>query len=632
MHPRTACTIIALAFMSSTVMAELKVPSIFSDHMVLQRDMPVPVWGWADPGAQVHVRLEGVPGASHRVRADKEGRWVIELTPMQASSSPRSLVIETVPTSRQYEPERITIDDVLVGEVWVCSGQSNMEWKLSWCQQENIDTSTADHDVIRMYTAQHVSLPEPQDDVVGSWVPCDAEHAPDLSAVAYYFGRDLQNHLDVPIGLVLVSWGGSAAEAWTTRETLESMPETRPIIDRFEGASVEDADASAFTSITHDDSDWSVAELPSMFKDQGHDIDGTIWYRRHIEIPERWKDRELELTLGPIDDEDITWFNGWVVGRTGNWQAPRNYAVPAELVKPGPGLLTIRVTDHQGPGGFVGTPEQMRIGPVDDPADRRSLAGSWVLQPSSRPHVRPMSANHRPSHLYNGMLHPVIPYAMRGVIWYQGESNVGRAAQYEILFQAMIEDWRAKWGQGDFPFYFVQIAPYNYGAPEACSELRESQAAALSLPNTGMVITMDVGNPKDIHPKAKIPVGNRLARMARSDVYGHDVLSRAPTYCCSELVDHEFILEMEGECLPLSTLDGEPPSHFLLAGDDHVFHPATAVIDGNTIRLSSDAVPYPVAARYAWTDDAEPNLAGGCGLPVGPFRTDEWPRVTDGLH
>ncbi len=623
----TACVVLSLVH---SARAALELPSIFSDRMVLQQGREVPVWGRALPGEQVRVTLEGVDGATARARADASGRWMVRLPALAASSTPRNLRIRTMPVSRNLEPEERVVTDVLVGEVWLCSGQSNMQWTLDRCGQSDIDLSAADHAQIRMFNAAMTSVPEPQDDVEGAWVVCDRSTAPGFSAVAYYFGRSLQRSLDVPIGLIHASWGGSTAEAWTTRSTLESMPETGPILERFARMSVPDPDTEDFTSILHDDAEWETVVLPSTFADQGHDIDGVIWYRLHFDLPRAWDGRELEVTLGPIDDADVVWLNGFKIGETMNAGADRRYLVPPVLARPGPSLLTVRVSDFGGIGGFTGPVPKLRMGPVDAPGDRRMLTGPWLMQVSERPFVRPMSANHRPAHLYNGMINPLVPFGIRGAIWYQGESNVDRADQYSTLFPAMIEDWRAAWGQDAFPFYYVQIAPYDYGRPLECAELREAQGDALRLPATGMVITMDVGDPRDIHPVAKEPVGERLALLARADVYGQDVVARAPVLRGTEVEGAALILRFEGVCLPLETLDGAVPTHFELAGADRIFHPATASVDGESIRLTCDAVSEPVAARYAWSDDAEPNLAGACGLPVGPFRTDEWPRSTAG--
>ena len=610
--------------------AELQLPSFFADHMVLQQKKPVPIWGWTSPGRKVHVELGGGEGyfGSHFVRADDSGYWIVHLPPMEASSRGRSLTISTIETDGTVLEERV-FDDVLIGEVWICSGQSNMEWKLEWCGQSDIDTTTADHEQLRMFTARQTSEPQPKTDVEGSWVVCTPENAPGLSAVAYYFGRDLQRELNVPIGLINTSWGGSSAEAWTSLDALASMDETRPILKRFERLSMPDPDTPEFASLILDDRDWEPVTLPSMFKDQGEDLDGVVWYRRHLQIPEDWNNRELELTLGAIDDSDRTFLNGQLIGTGSDWQAPRRYVIPPALIRSGPAVLTVRVQDLHGLGGFSGRPDDMRIGPADGSDARMDLSGAWVRQISQRPMQQQVGANHRPAHLANGMLAPFVPYAFQGVIWYQGESNVTRAAQYELLFSAMIRDWRTRWGGDEFPFYFVQIAPYDYGMPMECAELREAQAAALRLPSTGMVVTMDVGNPKDIHPVAKQPVGARLALLARRGAYGHDVVAEAPSRAEMKVDGDTVALRFTGKCLPLTTRDGEAPTHFEVAGDDQVYHPATARIENDMVFVRSDAVPAPVAVRYGWHDAAEPNLSGACGLPVGPFRSDRWPRVTD---
>ncbi|MAB83150.1 MAG: hypothetical protein CMJ24_06905 [Phycisphaerae bacterium] len=629
MHSRHAVVICGSLLLAPSALAELGVPSIFTDHMVLQQGKETPIWGWAEPGTHVQVKLDGVDGAAARVRTGADGRWTVQLPAMEASSTPRDLVIRTRPASENIASERIVVNDVLVGEVWICSGQSNMEWTLEWCGQSDIDTSTADHELLRMFTARKTSMPDPQGDVVGDWVVCGPETAPGLSAVAYYFGRELQRALDVPVGLIHTSWGGSTAEAWTTRSSLDSMEETRPILERFDAGDDADPDTRQFTSITFDDTHWPTTVIPSMFHEQGHDIDGSIWYRHHFDVPKAWDGRALEVQLGSIDDADRTWFNGLLIGQSGRTEIDRRYIVPGSVVRSGPGLLTIRVTDYEDAGGFRGPVSRMRIGPIDSPGDRRMLTGSWLTKVSDRTLVRPMNMNHRPEHLYNGMIHPLVPYGVRGVIWYQGESNVGRADQYSTLFPAMIRDWRAAW-KAELPFFFVQIAPYDYGRPLECAELREAQADALKLPATGMVVTMDIGDPDDIHPLAKEPVGRRLALLARRDVYGHDVIARAPTLLRAEAKGSVFVLEFQGACMPLKTADDAAPVHFELAGDDRVFHPAGVVLKEGRIHLESDKVAAPVAARYAWDDDAETNLIGDCGLPLAPFRTDSWPRVTTG--
>jgi sialate O-acetylesterase len=628
---RFMLTLVMFACCTAAHAAELRMPSVFSDHMVLQQGKPVPIWGWTNPGRKVHVELGGGAGyyGSHFVRADESGHWICHLPPMEASSRPRSLTINTIETDGSVLEERV-FTDVLIGEVWICSGQSNMEWKLEWCDQSDIDTTTADHDQLRMFTAPHVSVPQPRTDVDGSWVVCNRENAPGLSAVAYYFGRDLQRELDVPIGLIHTSWGGSSAEAWTSLDRLASMEETRPILTRFERMSMPDPDTPGHTSLILDDRDWEPVALPSMFKEQGEDLDGVVWYRHHFQIPEEWNDRELELTLGAIDDSDRTYLNGQLIGQGSDWRAPRRYMIPPALVRSGPAVLTVRVQDLHGLGGFSGEPKDMRLGLAGEDDGRIDLSGSWVRRISDRPMQQQVGHNHRPAHLANGMLAPFVPYAFQGVIWYQGESNVTRAAQYELLFPAMIEDWRERWGGDAFPFYFVQIAPYDYGMPMQCAELREAQAAALRLPATGMVVTMDVGNPKDIHPVAKQPVGERLALLARRDAYGQDVVAEAPSMGDMTVDGDTVTLRFTGRCLPLSTRDGSAPTHFEVAGEDQVYHPATARIDGDTVVVRNDAVPAPIAVRFAWHDAAEPNLSGACGLPVGPFRSDRWPRVTDG--
>jgi sialate O-acetylesterase len=438
--------------------------------MVIQRDQDVPVWGWADAGEKVVVEM-----ADQRAEttADDAGQWRVQLGP-QPAGGPHELAVVGTNT--------IVINDVLVGEVWVCSGQSNMQWSVSASSDSVEEIAAAIQPRLRMFTVQRVPHDTPQDDCEGSWAVCTPETVGGFSAVGYYFARTLVGHLQVPIGMLHTSWGGTRCEAWTSDKALQANSDFQPILDR-----------------------------------------------------------------------------------------------------------------------------------------RATTAAK----------------QHRAAALYNGMVNPLIPYAIRGAIWYQGESNLARAYQYRTLFPTMINDWRARWGQGEFPFLFVQLAPFRYNGQDQrhCAELWEAQLLTLNLPNTGMAVTNDIGNLRDIHPKNKQDVGRRLALWALAKTYdvkirGKELVCSGPLYESMEVVGDTIRLNFTAVGGGLVSRDGKPLTDFAIAGKDQQFLPATALIDGDQIVVHSPAVAQPVAVRFAWYDSAQPNLANRAGLPASAFRTDDWPAVT----
>ena len=472
---RTYVAALALVLLTSAAVpaaAKVKLSAIFADHMVLQRDREVPVWGWAAPGEAVHVRLDD---QQQQTTADADGHWKVQL-PSHAAGGPHQLVVEAGDNRRQ-------IDDVYFGEVWVASGQSNMQFTLSKSVNSTTEIAAANWPQLRLFTVPMNAAAEPQNDCQGQWQVCSPETVANFSAVGYFFGRDLYQALKVPVAILHTSWGGSSAEAWVSREALVSREELKPTLERMGD-----------------------------------------------KIP----------------------------------------------------------------------------------------------------------ANHRATQLYNGMLAPIIPYGIRGAIWYQGESNVGRAAQYAVLFPALIQDWRARWGEGDFPFYFVQLAPFRYGKadPELCAELWDSQFKTLrTTPNTGMAVTTDITVLNNIHPPNKQDVGKRLALWALAKTYGRKKLVfSGPLYQSAEAEDGKLRIHFEDIGSGLATRDGQPPSEFTIAGADRKFVPAQAKIDGDAVVVWSEAVAAPAAVRMGWHDTAQPNLINREGLPASPFRTDDWPLKTAGQY
>lgn len=451
---------------ASVAQADVRLAKIFGSQMVLQRDIPAPIWGWADPGEEVTVTIGDTKAAA---TADAEGKWSVKL-PAMAAGEPRVITVAGKNT--------ITLEDVLVGEVWVCSGQSNMAMSVGSSNNAQEEIAAADYPAIRLFTVGRKPAESPLDDCSGAWTACSPQSVAGFSAVGYFFGRKLHQELDVPIGLVNCSWGGTIAEAWTSHEALTGEPDFEPILER-----------------------------------------------------------------------------------------------GAEF-KPG-------------------NPNQA-------------------------------------SNLFDGMLHPIIPLGIRGAIWYQGESNCARAKQYRKLFPTMISDWRNQWGQGDFPFLFVQLAPFRYGHdPAFLAELWEAQLSTLSLPNTGMAVITDIANLTDIHPKNKQDVGLRLALWALGETYGQDIVYSGPLYDSMSVEDSKVCLRMKHVGGGLVARGG-PLTHFTIAGQDGAFQEATAVIDGDAIVVSAAGVDKPLAVRFGWSQEAEPNLFNAEGLPASPFRTDDLPMLTEG--
>ena len=638
---------------------DVRLPAIFSDHMVLQRDQPIPVFGTADPGGEVVVMLGE---AQAEATADDEGRWQAELPAMEAGG-PYELVVAGADTVR--------FTDVLIGEVWVASGQSNMEWRLDQTNQGEAAIASADRFQIRLFDVAHDVSASPLSDVreTEGWMAASPETVPTFSAVAYYFGRMLEDSLDVPIGLISTNWGGTRAEAWTSREGLEGFPSFQGQIEELEAGSggdpeapfdslyarmtadyqekIRDLDAGYTDSTTWADADvmtsgWATMTLPTAWEAAGLDsLDGVVWFRKAVTLPTDWASEDLTLHLGPVDDMDSTWVNGKLVGSTGNWETPRNYAVPASATQPGLNTIAVRVMDTAGEGGFRGEPDSLRLERGDGAT--LPLAEPWHyqvgldLQNEQMPSLPPRPQDF-PTVLYNAMLQPLIPYGIRGAIWYQGESNAGRAYQYRSLFAEMIRDWRAQWDQGDFPFLFVQLA--NFMAPQtdpgeesAWAELREAQTMALDLPNTGMAVTIDIGEADDIHPRNKTDVGERLARWALANTYGKsDLVYSGPLYREMKQEGDSIRLLFDHAESGLMTPDGAPPKGFAIAGADSAFVWAEARIDGDAVVVSSPDVQRPVAVRYGWANNPEANLYNAAGLPASPFRTDSWLGVTKGVE
>ena len=632
----------------------LQLPKILGDHMVLQQKSFAKIWGWAEPEQVVKVTTSW-NDKTYRVVTDRQGNWQVSVSTGKAGG-PYTVTI-------QADVTRV-LEDILLGEVWICSGQSNMEWPLSRAETAAEEIPVSDYPDIRLFTVEkHLGM-HPETDLNGSWELCSPETAGSFSAVGYFFGKNLHQELGVPVGLVNTSWGGTPSESWTSRETLSTFGDFNEQLEALYGTSDAEMEEARkeqvrieamvkkqldfenqenigfkeeWMNVEFDDSEWKNMTCPAEWSsvEEIGMLDGVVWMRTGIKIPDKWIGSALSLELGPIDEMDITYINGVEVGTSriiNNWNVPRYYQVPASLVTSGELQLAIRIVNTNAEGGIFGHPEQLKIYPVENKEETPVLlGGSWKYKIAYRfPEVPAMINSHTPSVLYNGMLHPLRNMAIKGAIWYQGESNQTRAMQYRTIFPGMIEDWRATWNQGDFPFYFVQIAPYNYGQGETSVELREAQFLTLSkVKHTGMAVTMDIGNPDDIHPTNKRDVGQRLALWALAKDYGKDVVYSGPLYREQTIEGNKIRIHFNYIGTGLEAKGG-PLTHFEIAGEDQVYHPANAVIDGETVVVSAAEVALPVAVRYGWSNTAEPNLCNAEGLPASSFCTDSWKRITEG--
>ncbi len=657
MRPGMATALLAF-LLASALSAQIKLPAMFSDNMVLQRQIKIPVWGTAPAGSKVTVQLQQ---QTKTARADAAGKWRVNLEAMPAGG-PHQLAIMSADT--------ITLNNVMIGEVWLCSGQSNMEMPLvsTWAKVDNFEAevAAANFPELRLFIAKRAKSTRPREDVESEgWKICDPTSVKDFSATAFFFGRHLQQKLGVPVGLMQSAWGGTVVEAWTSGASLKTMPDIASFVHALETttrdsifdskifemklqewyAALEAKDAAtqgqrAWSSAEYDDFAWPVMNLPQKWERAGlPSFDGLLWYRKTVTLPEAFAGQSLTLELGPIDDYDWTFFNGVQIGTTPSYNALRRYQVPRELVRPGKNLIAIRVLDTGGDGGLYGRPEQLKL--MKDSTASIALAGEWrykmglPLQDLPLPPSAPTSPN-RPTVLYNAMIAPLVPYALRGAIWYQGESNAGRAYQYRELFPLLIKDWRKQWQQGDFPFLFVQLA--NFRAQNAdpidddWAELREAQTMTLALPNTGMAVTIDIGDANDIHPGNKQDVGNRLALNARALVYGEKIAYSGPKYKTMKIEGNRIRLSFEHASEGLKAKNDEELQGFAIAGADKKFVWANAKIEGNTVVVSAASIAQPVAVRYAWSINPRCNLYNKAGLPALPFRTDAWPEVTRTAH
>ena len=623
--------------------AQLRIPAFFSSGMVLQQQKTNRVWGWAAPGQLVQVEFMG---KNYPAFADAQGEWQVFLQPARAGNGGQMRI--------SAGTEKMQLDDILLGEVWICSGQSNMEWKMNWIGDTyREEMQTAKNDQIRYVTFEKAFANTPQKEakIESPWASISPGSLPECSAVAYFYARYLQQKLQVPIGLIITSWGGTPAESWTSFEALHPFPhytdtyirKIKPL-DLPEAARQQQKNREAYLQtlrdkqtdiqralqFDYDDSQWQQVEMPKSWEQQGlGNLDGVMVYRFSFELSAAQAGKEAILQLPAIDDADSTYLNGKWIGSDSQWNVPRQYVVPKGLLRKGKNILAIRVQDNAGGGGLADQPDKFRLVVQFRSIPLTGKARFQWFASLEQVDTGPGPMQVQPGVLYNAMIAPLLPLSIRGAIWYQGESNADRAMEYRTLFPTMIQDWRNRWGQGDFPFLFVQLSSYGKlrtePAPSNWALLREAQAMTLALPQTAMAVTIDVGDPNDIHPKQKKEVGERLAGEALRMVYGQqEGVTAGPRLVVQRIQGSQIILEFDRNGGGLVARGGAL-QHFAVAGADKKFYWAEAKIEGTQVILSSKQVPAPIAVRYAWAESpVSANLFNLEGFPAEPFRTDDW--------
>ena len=623
------------------------VSPMFSDNMVLQRGRPDPVWGWAKPGDVVQVEFAG---HTAKATAGADGRWEVKIQP-PAPGGPYTLKITGPDRSVEFH-------EVLVGDVWLCGGQSNMELGLGLVNNAAEEIKNANHPEIRLFLVNHNVAYSPAKIPDGTWKICSPETIGKdgwggFSAVAYFFGRRLQQDIHTPVGLIEDCVGGSLVESWMSPATLRKVGGNDEKLDAIERLAVKGAPpygsflmhwldeydigiSNQWASPAVDDSGWQVVQIPGAFQELGlADVPCVCWFRKEIVLPDPLPSGAATIHLGWVEKMETTYINGHQVGISSWVEHNRDYDISAGLLKPGTNLVALRIFKWKSKDSFLSKPDLLRleVGKTSIP-----LAGEWKgkLSFNARPpHPMPLDYENYPTMpavLYLGMIAPVVPLTIKGVIWYQGEANFTQAYRYRTLLPTMIDNWRDSFGQRDLPFYIVGLPAFmqRRSAPgtDGWAELREAQAlTAKDVPDCGLTTTVDTGDADDIHPKNKVPVGDRLAYCALAQTYGEKIPWQGPTYVSTKPQPGALKLNfkhVEGGLV----VKGDKLGEFSVAGKDRKWHWAEAKIEGDSVIVSSPEVPNPVAARYAWQANPLATLYNGAGLPAVPFRTDDWPEST----
>ncbi len=633
---------VLLSFASAATNAALPFLSpLFGEHMMLQRGKTNRLWGWAKPGEEIRI---AIAGQEIFAVTGRDGRWQAEFIPPPAGG-PYVLKIDG--------PQSLEFRDVLVGDLWLCSGQSNMEVGLTRALHGEEDAKAANFPNLRLFRVAQKAAYNPAAVPQGSWQVCAPEiftTGGGFSAVAYYFGRKVHQETGIPIGLISDAVGGSPAESWMSPAALGAFPEFKPLLAETERLQKLDGPVYGnFVMHWYDEfdrgvaGDWGNAELDvtgwkSVSLKEGFaqlgvaSTPAVVWFRREIILPDPLPTGQAKLLLGVIEKMDTAFINGKWIGASAWVENPRAYNVPADALHPGRNIVAIRVLKTAPDGGFRSPADTLKLTLSD--GTTIPLEGEWhatISVDAKPPHPLPLGYENwptMPTVLYQGMLQPIAPIALTGALWYQGEGNFQRAAQYRTLLPALIADWLSLFGQPNLPFYIVSLPAFmqrrDKPGTDGWTDLREAQAlTAATIPHTGIAITIDTGDANDIHPKDKLPVGERLALLALKNHYGKNIVAEGPTFARFEKIANTIQVHFTHTDGGL-VVKGEKLGEFSLAGADHVWHWADAKIDGDTVIVSSPAVPEPVAVRYAWQANPLATLYNGAGLPAAPFRSDNW--------
>lgn len=617
----TLSVLLLSVIMSAQTPAKVRLPKLISDSMVLQRDVDLDIWGWSDPGTWITVRFNG---GYYETKTGEDGRWTVTLPPQKAGGP------------YIMEVNEITIRDVLVGDVWLCSGQSNQETPIHRLVELFPEINRSDNNMIRHYKVPTQDSKEAlQEEIAGNavWHSGDASEVMNWTALAYFYAQEAYSQTGIPQGMLVSSLGGSAIESWVSQEHLKDFPAL--ILDReaLEGleAAMADKGEGVWESPDFDDSDWKTMEMPGTWRENGLDVRGTVWMRKDFEIPESMDGRHAKLSMGTLMHNDRVYVNGIFVGSTGYEFPPRRYHIPAGVLKKGKNTIVVRLNAPGGNGEFIKDKPYKIIGD----AAEIDLTGTWKynvgtdMSEAAAFADRLKNRKNVGSGLYNGMIYPIRNYKVRAAIWYQGESNAGRAHEYGALMTSLITGWRELWNMPDMPFLLVQLPNYmqthEQPTDSGWARIREAQLQAFkTIPNTALAVTYDVGEWNDIHPLNKKAVAQRLFLGARKAVYGEKVTASGPVYKDMKVDGDKIIISFTETGRGLMAKGGEL-KHFAIAGADRKFVWADAIIKGNKVIVSSKEVQNPVAARYAWADNPDgANLCNKDGLLASPFRTDDW--------
>ncbi|MDX2190925.1 MAG: sialate O-acetylesterase [Bacteroidota bacterium] len=649
--------VLATFLISLQSFSEIKLGGIFSSHMVFQRGYPPKIWGKANPGEQLKLKFNN---KKYETTAGNDSNWVIGMAEAN-TGGPYTIEIEGTKNN-------ILLTDIMVGDVWVCSGQSNMEWPLKGCKGR-YDTllRRTNNNNIRLIKVPNTTSSFPLNDIKqnNGWQTAKYPEIMDFSAVAYFFGVEISTAANVPIGLISTNWGGSPAEVWMSASALASFPEIQSgyqekqndFSERKQKQKFRDENLNKWIqTVINNDSiyqqlkadnfdlkiseNWKITTIPGMIDKLGlQNFDGIVWYQFEFEIDENVQKNGGNIFFGKIDDADMVWVNGVSVGGKNFPDSLRKYKITPTILKKGRNIVHLRLLDWGGNGGFSSDSiyfESNNTRISINGATKYIASVSFKSIPEyTEPDWGVLYQPWSPSGLYNAMIYPLLKFPIKGAIWYQGEGNAGRAYQYRKLFPSLINDWRSSWKQGNFPFIYVQLAnflePNKFPKTDPWPELREAQSMALSLPNTAMAVAIDLGEEKDIHPANKLDVGKRLGIAAKKVAYNQKIVHSGPMYKNIKIENNKIrvIFETYGSQL---VAKGKELEEFEIAGADQKFYYAKAKIEGNTIVLSNPKVTLPVAVRYAWSNNpSKANLYNKEGLPASPFRTDKWKGITEGV-